>query len=78
MHKKMLRLDAIALKNPLVCTKFGMLATESFSFFSRTGNSLIGFPSELLVFCEQPKRFARDRSFPLSDLSNSLMVAQFW
>ena len=66
----------------------------------RAGNSLIGFPSESLVFCpkiserairskngrfthslifgERPERFTHNRSFPLSDLSESLMVAHFW
>ena len=72
--------------------------------YSRAGNSLIGFPSESLIFCpkmsewsihskklaihsffthslifgERPERFAQDRSFPLSDVSESLMVAHFW
>ena len=31
-----------------------------------------------LIFGERPERFAHDRSFPLSDLSESLMVAYFW
>ena len=31
-----------------------------------------------LIFGEQPERFAHDRSFPLRDLSESLMVAHFW
>ena len=55
---------------------------------SRAGNLLIGFPSESLVFGqkmsdslifgEQPEQFAHDCSFPLSNLSESLMVAHFW
>ena len=31
-----------------------------------------------LIFGEQPERFAHDRSFPLSDLSELLMVPHFW
>ena len=31
-----------------------------------------------LIFGEQPARFAHNRSFPLSDVSESLMVAYFW
>ena len=31
-----------------------------------------------LLFGERPERFAHDHSFPLSDLSESLMVAHFW
>ena len=31
-----------------------------------------------LIFDERPEWFAHDRSFPLSDLSESLMVAHFW
>ena len=31
-----------------------------------------------LIFGERPERFVHDRSFPLSDLSESLMVANFW
>ena len=31
-----------------------------------------------LIFGEQPERLAHDRSFPLSHLSKSLMVAHFW
>ena len=34
--------------------------------------------THLLIFGERPERFAHDRSFPLSDLSESLMVAHFW
>ena len=34
--------------------------------------------SDSLIFGERPERFAHDRSFPLSDLSESLMVAHFW
>ena len=34
--------------------------------------------SDSLIFGEQPERFAHDRSFPLSDLSESLMVTHFW
>ena len=34
--------------------------------------------THLLIFGERPKRFAHDRSFPLSDLSKSHMVAHFW
>ena len=45
---------------------------------ARAGNSLIGFLSKSLIFGEQPERFAHDRSFPLSNLSESLMVAHFW
>ena len=29
-------------------------------------------------FGERPERFTHDRSFPLSDLGESLMVAHFW
>ena len=32
----------------------------------------------LLIFGERPERFPHDRSFPLSDLSKSLMAAYFW
>ena len=67
---------------------------------TRAGNSLIGFPSESLVFCqkwanerfaqkneqfthlliygERPEGFAHNCSFPLSDVSESLIVAHFW
>ena len=31
-----------------------------------------------LIFGERPVRFAHDRSFPLSNLSESLVVAHFW
>ena len=31
-----------------------------------------------LIFGERPERFTHNRSFPLSDLSESLMVAHFW
>ena len=31
-----------------------------------------------LIFGERPERFAHDCSFPLSDLSELLMVAYFW
>ena len=31
-----------------------------------------------LIFGERPERFAHNCSFPLSDLSESLMVAHFW
>ena len=34
--------------------------------------------SNSLIFGERPERFAYDRSFPQSDLSESLMVAHFW
>ena len=34
--------------------------------------------THLLIFGEQPERFAHDYSFPLSNLSESLMVAHFW
>ena len=34
--------------------------------------------THLLIFVEQPERFVHDRSFPLSDLSESLKVAHFW
>ena len=34
--------------------------------------------SNSLIFGERPERFAHNRSFPLSDLSKSLMVAHFW
>ena len=50
----------------------------------RAGNSLIGFPCELLVFCEKlsewvicSKKWAIC-SFLVSNLSDSLMVAHFW
>ena len=33
--------------------------------------------SDSLIFGERPERFAHDPSFPLSDLSQSLMVAHF-
>ena len=59
-----------------------------YALASRGGNSLIWFPSESLVFCpimsdllifgERPELFAHNHSFPLSDLSESLMVANFW
>ena len=39
----------------------------------KTSDSLI--PS---FFGERPERFAHNRSFPLSNLSKSLMVAHFW
>ena len=58
---------------------------------ARAGNLLIGFLSKSLVFCEKnerfahllifgerPEGFAHNRSFPLSDLSESVMVAHFW
>ena len=53
---------------------------------SRAGNSLIGFLSESVFFCKKlaNKSFAQKmsesliRSFLVSDLSKSLMVAQFW
>ena len=31
-----------------------------------------------LIFSERPERFAHNRSFPLSDVSESLMVSHFW
>ena len=31
-----------------------------------------------LIFGERPERFAHDCSLPLSDVSKSLMVSQFW
>ena len=31
-----------------------------------------------LIFGELPERFAHDRSFPLSNVSELLMVANFW
>ena len=34
--------------------------------------------SDSLIFGEQPELFAHDHSFPLSDLSELLMVAHFW
>ena len=34
--------------------------------------------THLLIFGEQPEQFVHDRSFPLSGLSESLMVAHFW
>ena len=34
--------------------------------------------SNSLIFGERPERFGHDRSFPLSDLSESLMAAHFW
>ena len=34
--------------------------------------------SDSLIFGEQPERFAHDCSFPVSDVSKSLMVAHFW
>ena len=34
--------------------------------------------SNLHIFGEPPEGFAHDRSFPLSDLSESIMVAHFW
>ena len=34
--------------------------------------------TQSLIFGEQPEQFAHDRSFPLSYLSKSLMVAHFW
>ena len=34
--------------------------------------------SNLLIFGERPERFAHDRSFLVSDLSESLTVAQLW
>ena len=54
-----------------------------FKQFSRAGNSLIGFLSESLLFCEKNERMSDslkksdslDRSFLVSDLSESLMVA---
>ena len=44
----------------------------------------LGKISELLIFAyflflgEGCERFAHDRSFPLSNVSESLMVAHFW
>ena len=34
--------------------------------------------AQLLIFSERPERFAHDRSFFVSDLSELLMVAHFW
>ena len=34
--------------------------------------------NHLLIFGERPERFSHNRSFPLSDLSKSLMVTHFW
>ena len=39
---------------------------------------LVSDLSDSLIFGERPERFAHDCSFPLSDLSKSLMVAHFW
>ena len=59
----------------------------------RAGNSLIGFPRKSFIFCPKISKWAirsknklfthlqwlaHVRSFPLSDLSESLMVALFW
>ena len=53
----------------------------------RAGNLLIGFLSEAFVFCkkwanerfaQRNARFAHGRSFLVSDLSDSLMIANFW
>ena len=45
----------------------------------RAGNSLIGFLSESLVFCEKKKQMSDSliRSFLVSNLSDLLMVAHF-
>ena len=34
--------------------------------------------AHFLFFSERCERFAHDRSFPLSNVSESLMVAHFW
>ena len=49
---------------------------ETFSCGARAGNSLIGFPSESLVFCPKMSD-SLIRSFLVSDLSDSLMIAHF-
>ena len=36
------------------------------------------FSERIARFLPKNERFAHDRSFPLSDLSESLMVAHFW
>ena len=58
--------------------------TSAYYFVIYPGNSLIGFPSEYLVFCKKMSELAIHSkkhaicSFLVSDLSDSLMFAQFW
>ena len=63
------------------------LQSVTFSKIRRARNSLIGFLSESLVFCDKMSEWAiqlkktRDsliHSFLVSDLSDLLMVAHFW
>ena len=58
--------------------------TSAYYFVIYPGNSLIGFPSEYLIFCKKMSELAIHSkkhaicSFLVSDLSDSLMFAQFW
>ena len=60
---------------------FDFQANRSF-FVQKLANERFAQKNEqfthLLFFGERPERFAHNRSFPLSNLSESLMVAHFW
>ena len=67
--------------------QFGHFKEQKGIIKTRSGNSLIGFLSELLVFLRKNERMSDllkktsdllIGSFLVSDLSDSLMVTQFW
>ena len=61
--------------------EFAHLISEQIARFlskNERMSDLLKKMSDSLIFGEQPERFAHDRSFPLSDLSELLMVAHFF
>ena len=71
---------------PMTLTGLGIRSSvfrANRSFFAQKGaNERFAQKNErfthLLIFSERPERFAHKCSFPLRDVSESLMVAHFW